>query len=147
MIHKTILALVSVTVLILAACGPGSPGPQIRVEDAWARPVPAAGGNGAVFMRLANTGSASDQLVGGQSPAAGAVEVHKTTMAEGVMTMEHIPSLEVPARGEVLLKPGGYHIMLIGVTQPLSPGDSLPITLRFEKAGEMTVDVEVREME
>lgn len=146
MLHKTVFAMALVATLILTACGAGSTGPQISVEDPWARSVPAAGGNGAVFFQLVNTGNEADQLVGGESPAAGTVEVHQTKMEEGVMKMEHIPGLEVPAKGEVLLKPGGYHVMLIDVTQPLAPGDTLPITLRFEKSGEMKMDVEVREM-
>jgi copper(I)-binding protein len=145
--HRTIiLAAVLITVLGLAACAAGSSGPQVSVEDAWARPVPAAGGNGAVFMRLVNAGDEADQLVGGDSPVAGTVEVHKTTMEEGVMKMEHIPGLEVPPKGEVLLKPGDYHVMLIDVGRSLVPGDTLPITLQFEKSGEMEMDIEVREM-
>ena len=145
--HRAIiLAAILIVALGLAACAAGSSGHQISVEDAWARPVPAAGGNGAVFMRLVNAGDEADQLVGGESPVAGTVEVHKTTMEEGVMKMEHIPGLEVPPKGEVSLKPGDYHVMLIDVGKPLVPGDTLPITLRFEKSGEMEMDVEVREM-
>ena len=144
--RRIILAVALITALGLAACGAGSTGPQVSVEDAWARPVPAAGGVGAVFMRLVNAGDEADQLVGGESPVAGTVEVHKTTMEEGVMKMEHIPGLEVPPKGEVLLKPGDYHVMLIDVGQALAPGDTLPITLRFEKSGEMQMDVEVLEM-
>ena len=138
--------MILTTALVLSACGAGSTGPQISVEEPWARPVPAAGGNGAVFFRLVNAGNEAEQLVGGESPVAGVVEVHKTTMEEGVMKMEHIPGLEVPARGEVLLEPGGYHVMLIDVSKSLKPGDTLPITLRFQKSGKMQIDVDVREM-
>ena len=143
--HRIVLALALILALGLTACATGSSGPQISVDDAWARPVPAAGGNGAVFMRLVNSGDEADQLVGGASPMAGAVEVHRTIMEEGVMKMEHIPGLEIPPKGEVLLKPGDYHVMLIDVGHSLAPGDTLPITLRFEKSGEMEMDVEVRE--
>jgi len=146
MLHRIIFAMALIATLILTACVAGSTGPQVSVEDAWARPVPAAGGNGAIFFQLVNTGNEADQLVGGETPAAGTVEVHQTKMEEGVMKMEHISGLEVPAKGEVVLKPGGYHVMLIDVNQPLAPGDTLPITLRFEKSGEMKMDVEVREM-
>jgi len=147
MTHKSIIPIVFITALVLTACGiVTAGGPQISVEDAWARPVPVAGGNGAVFLRLINAGNEADQLIGGQSPVAGAVEVHKTTQQEGVMKMEHIPGLEVPAKGEVPLKPGDYHIMLIDVSTALAPGDTLPITLRFEKSGDLTLEVEVREM-
>jgi copper(I)-binding protein len=146
--HKSIIPIALITALVLCACGPVTTagGPQISIEDAWARPVPAAGGNGAIFFRLVNAGNESDQLVGGQSPVAGTVEVHKTTMEEGVMKMEHIAALEVPAKSEVLLKPGDYHVMLIDVSTTLAPGDTLPITLNFEKSGEMALDVEVRDV-
>lgn len=140
-----IIILLLSTALILAACGSGSAGPQIAVEDAWARPAPAAGGNTAVYARLVNTGREADQLTGGKSSLATAVEVHKTTMAEGVMKMEPISRLEIPAKGEVQLQPGGLHVMVIDLNMPLSPGDTIPITLRFEKSGEIELEVEVRE--
>jgi len=146
-VHRSfIITMVFVATLSLGACGAGPSGPQVSVEDAWSRPVPAAGGNGAVFMRVVNGGNEADQLVGGESPVVGAVEVHKTTMEEGVVKMEHIPGLEIPAKGEVSLEPGGYHVMLIGVNQALRPGDTLPITLNFEKSGEMQLEVQVREV-
>ena len=147
MLHRSIIAITLITALVLSACGTESTGPKISVEDAWARPVPAAGGNGAVFFRLVNAGNEADQLIGGESPVAGAVEVHRTTMDEGVMQMEHIPGLEVPAKREVLLEPGGYHMMLIGVNTSHAPGDTLPITLRFEKSSEIQMEVQVREIE
>jgi copper(I)-binding protein len=142
--NGVIIVLLSIT-FVIAACGSGPVGPQVTVEDAWARPVPAAGGNGAVYLRLVNAGNEADQLLGGESPVAVAVEVHKTTMAEGVMKMEPIPSLEIPAKGEVQLEPGGLHVMLIELNEPLGPGDTLPITLRFEKSGEKKLEVKVRE--
>ena len=145
--RKLVLAVALIAALVgLTACGAGPNGPQVSVEDAWARPVPAAGGNGAVYARLVNAGDEAARLVGGQSPVAGGVEIHQTTMEEGVMKMQHIPGLEIPPKGEILLRPGDYHVMLIDVGQSLVPGDTLPITLRFEKSGEMEMDVEVREM-
>jgi copper(I)-binding protein len=146
MLHRSIIAITLITALVLSACGTESTGPQIGVEDAWTRPVPAAGGNGAVFFRLVNTGNEADQLIGGESPVAGSVEVHKTTMEEGVMRMEHIPGLELPANGEFLLEPGGYHVMLVGVNTSLALGDTLPITLHFEKSGEIQMEVQMREI-
>ena len=147
MLHRSIIAITLITALVLSACGTESTGPEISVEDAWARPVPAAGGNGAVFFRLVNTGNEADQLIGGESPVAGSVEIHKTTMEEGVMRMEHIPGLELPVKGEALLEPVGYHVMLIGANTSLALGDTLPITLRFEKSGEIQMEVQVREIE
>jgi copper(I)-binding protein len=144
MLRSLILTLL-IAAMSLTACGVGPSQAQIKVEDAWARPAPLAGGNGAVYLRLVNTGGEADQLLGGSSPLAQAVEVHKTTMSQDVMKMEPIPSLAVPAGGQVELKPGGFHIMLIGLKQPLAAGSRLPLTLRFEKSGDLQLEIQVRE--
>jgi copper(I)-binding protein len=143
---RIILAIVLIATLSLSftGCGAGPAGPQISVEDTWARPAPITGGNAGMFMRLVNKGGQADRLVGGASLVAAAVEVHKTTMVDGVMKMERIPGIEVPAKGQVELKPGDLHVMLIDLNQPLAAGDRVPITLRFEKSGEMKLEVEVR---
>ncbi len=138
-------ALTSVA-LILTACAQRPAGPQIKVEDAWARPVSAVGDNGAIYLRLVNTGNEADALLGGESTVAKAVELHETMEMQGdVMSMGPVSSVEVPARGEVELKPGGIHLMLVELKQPLAVGDKVSITLRLEKSGEMPLDVEVRE--
>jgi hypothetical protein len=102
-------------------------------------------GTGAVFMLLVNDGAEADRLVGGSTDVAEVVEIHETAMEGEVMKMRMLPEgLEVPARGEVLLKPGGYHIMLIGMKQDLKPGGRFTIDLEFERSGIMTVEPEVR---
>lgn len=138
---------IAITILGLAACARGPAGPQIEVQDAWARPAPAAGGNGAIYFRLVNSGNEADQLLGGESPVAAAFELHETTMsADGVMSMAPLAGgVELPARDEVELKPGGVHIMLVELNRPLAAGDVVPITLQFEKSSAMTLEVEVRE--
>jgi copper(I)-binding protein len=142
---RSLILILLITATSLTACGAGTSPAQIKVEEAWARPVPLAGGNGAVYLRLVNSGGEADQLLGGNSPLAQAVEVHKTTMSQGVMKMEPLPSLVVPARGQVELKPGDIHIMLIGLKQPLAVGDHLPLTLHFEKSSELQLEVQVQE--
>jgi copper(I)-binding protein len=144
MLRSLILALM-IAAIGLAACEAGTSRAQIKVEEAWARPVPLAGGNGAVYLRLLNSGGEADQLLGGSSPLAEAVEVHKTTMSQDVMKMEPLPSLAVPAGGQVELQPGAIHIMLIRLEQPLAAGDRLPLTLRFEQSGDLQLDIQVRE--
>jgi copper(I)-binding protein len=134
-----------IAAISLTACGAGTSQAQIKVEDARARPVPLTGGNGAVYLRLVNTGGEADQLLGGSSPLAQAVEVHKTTTSQDVMKMKPIPSLAVPSGGQVELEPGGLHIMLVELKQPLAAGDRLPLTLRFEKSGELQLDIQVQE--
>lgn len=142
-----VVVLLLSAALSLAGCEANSTGPQIMVEDAWARPVPTAAGNGAVYLRLINTGSKADQLVGGECSIAKAVEIHRTTMTDSVMKMEPVPSVEIPAGGRVQLEPGGLHMMLIKLNRSLKPGEIVPITLRFEEAGDVDLEIPVREIQ
>jgi copper(I)-binding protein len=156
-IHRPVL-VVLLLVGTLAACGAPS-GPSITAEDVWARPAMAMmgsgqssgegmgmAGTGAIFMRLVNKGKESDRLVGGKTDAAKAVEVHETVMEGDVTKMQMLANgLEVPAQGQVLLQPGSYHIMLIGMQRDLKVGDKVSVELQFEKSGSMTVEAEVRE--
>jgi len=129
---------------LAAGCSQGGTG--IVVQDPFARPAPAAGSGGA-FMIIVNNTAQADRLVSAQSPAAMMVELHETVNEGGVMKMVHQPQgFEVPARGRVELKPGGKHVMLMGLKNALEAGQTIQITLKFEKAGEMTIDVPVREM-
>jgi copper(I)-binding protein len=143
----------------LVACGT-PPGPSIEAEEVWARPAitmkesdASSGegmgpmpGTGAVFMRLRNVGGEPDRLTGGQTDVAEVVEIHETVMEGDVMKMRMLPEgLAVPAKGEVLLKPGGYHVMLIGIKRDLVVGDTFALDLEFEKSGTVTVQPEVRE--
>lgn len=96
-------------------------------------------------MTITGHGSA-DRLVGATSPWAPTVELHETINDGGVMKMRPVPGgFEVPATGSLELKPGGKHIMLIGLNKPLVNGEEIEITLRFEKGGEITVKVPVRQ--
>jgi copper(I)-binding protein len=93
-------------------------------------------------MTIRNKGDAVDRLTGGKTPVAGKVEIHEMSITDGIMKMRALENgLELPPDGEVALKPGGYHIMLIGLESPLKEGTKVPMTLTFEKAG--TVDVEL----
>ena len=107
---------------------------------------PGLAGTGAVFMRLVNKGDEPDRLVSGQTDVAKVVEIHETIMEGDVMKMQMLPDgLEVPAKGEVLLQPGSYHIMLVGMQRDLQPGDKFTLQLQFAKSGTLTVEPEVRE--
>ncbi len=85
-------------------------------------------------------------LVAAASDVADAVEIHLSEMKDDVMTMRQVDGVDVPAAGEAVLKPGSYHIMLIGLNQELAVGDKVSLTLTFEKAGQMNVEAEVRAM-
>jgi copper(I)-binding protein len=148
------LAPILVIALLVAACGGGS-GSAIKVTDPWSRTSPKVAGAGAAYMVIENTGAAADNLLGGKSDVAKAVEVHETyemtpeaapsdAMGGSMMGMRRIDKLEIPAGGKVELKPGGYHIMLIDLTRELKAGETIEITLTFEKAGAVKVTAEVR---
>ncbi len=135
-----VLSLTVLFFLLAAGCGTGG---ELTVSDAWARPA-AAGGNSAVYFVIENSG-AEDALLGASVAVADSAEMHRSVMDEGVMRMEMQPSVAVPGGGRVAFEPGGLHIMLIGLKEDLNPGDSLEVTLTFEKAGEITLQVPVEE--
>ena len=164
-----LLTAAFVVASVAAGCSSGG-GASIKVSEPWARASSMMAAAGAAYMKIENTGSAADALVGAASPAAKTVEIHETVamdgempaasdgmgmespmpsasddMDGGMMGMRPIARLEIPAGGTVELKPGSYHIMLIDLNQELKPGDKIEITLTFEKAGEVEVTAEVRE--
>ena len=143
--YKWTLFILLTAVIGITACNSEPSGSPLSVEDAWARPTAVVGGNSVVYLRLINAGNEADVLLGIDSPLAVA-EVHQTVMkGDDIMGMEPVDSVEVPAKGEVIFKPGGLHIMLIGLEQPLPIEDTLLLTLRFERAGEMEVEIAVQE--
>ena len=100
--------------------------------------------NGGAFMTIRNTGHADDRLVAAASPAAARAELHTHIMADGIMKMRPVEGgIAVPAEGMAELKPGGLHVMLLGLAAPLAEGATIPVTLTFEKAGAITVEVPV----
>lgn len=115
---------------------------NLSVDDAWARPGQTGQMTGA-FMEIKNKGAA-DKLVSASSDVAKATELHMTQMKDGTMAMRQTSSMDIPADGELKLKPGGYHIMLIGLNRPLVAGEAVPIKVKFEKAGEVIVNAKIR---
>jgi copper(I)-binding protein len=140
-----LVLLVALPALLgLATCGGGAEGPQIEVEGAWARPSPKMAGAGAAYMVVKNRGNEADRLLSGQTPAAEVVELHESFMDENdVMKMRPVEGgyVEVPAGGDVELKPGGLHIMLIKLAEPLETGATIPLILSFEKSGDVEIEV------
>jgi len=143
-----LLTTLILSTLALTGCQSGPPRPEITVEGAWGRPSPQAAPTGAFYLRLKNAGRQADRLVSAQSPACSTVEVHETyETAEGAMGMRPVEDgvVEIPAKGEVEFKTGGLHLMCIGKLTAFTPGTRLPLRLQFQKSGEITVEVEVRE--
>lgn len=115
---------------------------KLHVGEAWARAPVGPARTTAAFFSLTNTGDGDARLVAAETAAAETVELHRTTMADGVMKMRPVEAIAVPAGGTTVLRPGGLHVMLIGAAG-LAPGDTLALTLRFERAPAISLDVPV----
>ena len=117
---------------------------DIKVDDAWARPTLGQARTGAAYLTLSTTGT-PDRLVAVSSPAAGKAELHTMTMNNNVMQMRPVDAIQVTPGTEVKLQPGGLHVMLLDLKSPLKLGEKFPLTLKFERGGEVQVQVEVRQ--
>lgn len=115
----------------------------ITIGHPYARPTIAGQVSGGGYLSLDNKGAAGDRLVSASSEAAQKVELHSMSMDGDVMRMRQVDAIDLPAGQRVELKPGGLHIMLLGLKAPLKQGESFALKLRFEKAGEATVRMNV----
>ncbi|MBX9700841.1 MAG: copper chaperone PCu(A)C [Acetobacteraceae bacterium] len=111
---------------------------DLVIAQAWSRAA-AQGGQGAGYLRISNGGTQPDRLLAASSPAAGRMELHSMIRDGEVMRMREAAAIDIPAGGTVELRPGGLHLMFVGLTQPLRQGETVPVTLRFERAGEVTL--------
>lgn len=116
----------------------------IVVENAYVRAVPPGQQNSAAFMTLSNQSERDVALLAGESPAAEVVELHTHSMDGGMMRMRRVDQIQVPAGQTVELKPGGLHVMLIGLTAPLSPGDTIDLSLGFDDGSQQALSVPVK---
>ena len=140
---KTILVF-AFAILFLVACTSSG---GVSVEGAWGRSVPQATANSAFYMTIRNTGSQADQLTAAKSSACGMAELHESFMgADGVMGMRPVAGgkIDIPAGGAVELKAGGLHVMCMSKKVALDPGVKVQATLTFAKAGDKTIDIEIR---
>jgi copper(I)-binding protein len=169
--HRSIWKFASGLVLVATAglaAPPAIAQNGIVLENAWARRAPmmapgghgspgAAGmsghggmaghetmGNGAAYVTIHNQGATPDALVRATSDAAHTVELHEVVNDGGVMRMRPIEKLPIPPGATVRLEPGGYHVMLLGLTRDLKPGETVTVDLTFERAGTITVAAPIR---
>lgn len=139
------MRLLTTALLLSLASLPAAAGP-VQVTDAWVNEAPPSATNNAAYITLRN-GDQADALLGASTPAARVAEVHEVSVEGGLKRMRPVKALEL-APGQVLtFAPGGLHIMLVDVKQPLRAGARLPLTLRFRKAGAVTVQAVVRSPE
>ena len=118
---------------------------DLVISQAWSRATPKGAKTGGGYLTIENKGSAPDRLIDGSSDVAGSVQVHEMSTEGGVMKMRPVENgLTIEPGKTVKLAPGGYHLMLMDLKNPLKQGDKLPITLEFEKAGKVQVSLDVQ---
>ena len=115
----------------------------LMIDAPWARATPPGATVAGGFMRITNEGSAPDRLLGGQAAIADHVEIHETTMVDNVMRMRQVEGLEIKPGQTLELKPGSYHVMFVGLKEPLKQGSQVKATLDFEKAGKIEIEFDV----
>lgn len=139
-------------ILLLAAllvpCGPlfahQYQAGELYIDHPWSREMPPSAPTAAAYFVIQNQGAEADRLLGVATPAAGRAELHEHVHVGGMMKMQPVASVAVPAHGEVRFAPGGYHVMLFELPRQFRDGERFPLTLRFEKAGEVEVAVAVQ---
>ena len=143
--RRTLLLATALLPLATAAFAQGSTTAlgALTIVNPWTRAA-GQGMQGGGFLTIRNSGATPDRLVAASSPVAGRLELHTHIRDGDVMRMRPVNDITVPAHGEVSLQPGGLHLMLIGLTQPMNAGQSIPVTLRFERAGEVTIQLSVQ---
>jgi periplasmic copper chaperone A len=143
--RSRLAALGAAFAFIVAAAGVATAqGSDVQVKDVWARAMPGGAQTAAIYGTLAS--ATGDRLTGASTPAAQQAGLHSMTMEGSVMKMRQVDGIDLPAGQAVTLKPGGYHIMLTGLAQPLKEGQSFPLTLTFAKAGAQQVTVSVQKV-
>ncbi len=136
------VAFTAVAVISFARGGELNVG-DLAFVSAWARATPPGVGVGAAYVAIENRGAADDRLVGAATPAARSVMLHETVEQDGIARMRPLDAVSLPAAGGVEMKPGGIHMMLMDLLGPLKEGETVPLTLSFETAGEVTVELTI----
>ena len=121
---------------------------QLTIKHPWSRATPKSAPTGAGYMTIVNSGTLDDRLIAAESEVAQRAEFHRMTTEDGIMRMRPASGgITIPAGGQIALEPGGgYHIMLVNLKAPLNAGTRVPLVLRFEKAGSVTVELAVEAM-
>ena len=119
---------------------------DLVIHHPWSRATPAGAKTASVYMMIHNKGDKPDRLIEVETAAADSAELHLMNMDNGIMTMRHVESLDIPANGAAEMAPHGLHVMLIGLKKSFAEYDTFDMTLTFERAGKVKVEVEVEEM-
>ncbi len=116
----------------------------LQVRHPWTRATPPGAEVAGGYLEIRNSGKETDRMIGASTPVAARVELHVMTREQGIMKMREAASFEVPARKRLILRPDGTHLMLVGLRKPLAKGQRIPLTLRFERGGDVHIELEVQ---
>lgn len=120
---------------------------ELHIDHPWSREMPPVAPTAAAYFVVHNKGDQDDRLLAIETPVAGKAEIHEHAHVGGMMKMQQVPNVVIPAGGEVKFAPMGYHVMLFDLKQQARDGDRFPLTLTFEKAGQVQVEVAVQKDE
>ncbi len=148
---RRVRSLIRMTMVALLAAGLAAPAATqgvkkdgLTIDRPWARETARGQSAGGGFLTITNTARADERLIGGSTPVATRVELHSMSMEGGVMRMRPLKQgVPIPAGSSVALKPGGLHIMFIGLKRPLTRGETIPVTLDFARTGKVQVSFSV----
>lgn len=118
--------------------------PVATLSNAWTRATPKSATSAAIYLSFKNNSSTPMHITAVETPVAARAEIHETTMADGIAQMRPVKDMALPANSSIAFAPGGTHIMLTGLAQPLKAGDSFPVTLTFDSGEQMKVSVKVQ---
>lgn len=145
---KRALATAFLALMVSSSASAGDAGMathgDLMIHDGWARASIGKAPNSAAYMTLMTRGETTDKLVAVETPAADRAELHHHVLEDGIAKMRQIEAIEIAPGEPATLEPGGLHIMLMGLTAKLEEGASLPLTLTFEKAGDITLEVPIK---
>jgi len=154
--NRWILFLTFVLMSSVGCASAVAPGPKIKTENAWARPAAAStmshsGMSGsettsAAYFTVVNEGNEDDVLIEASTQVASKAEMHETRVKGDIASMAPVSRVTVAASGRVEFKPGGLHLMLVGLSRDLNEGETFSVTLKFEKSGVITMQVPIREV-
>ena len=140
----TLAAIILTAIAVIALTrNAESSAADLVVTLAWAGATPPGAEVGAAYVTIENRGATDDRLIGAASEAAGSATIHETVEENGVAKMRPLDAIAVLAGHTLAMQPGGFHVMLMDVKQPLVEGESLPLTLTFEQAGTIEVEADI----
>jgi copper(I)-binding protein len=141
---SSVVCMVIGALFFHTAIGQSSASTGLAFETPWVRASAPGQKNGAGYVQIQNKSSQTDRLLSATTENIGRVELHTIINENGVAKMRQVQGIEVPAGSGATLAPGGFHIMFMGLTEPFKAGEVVPVTLRFEKAGEVMINFEIK---